>query len=911
MSKTLYVIDGYALIYSSYFAPMMNNLTSPTGEPTKAVYIFVNTLLGMMSRREPDYLVVAMDSGKTFRNELYPEYKAHRPPMPEDMKPQVERITQILEAMRIPVLTQDGFEADDIIGTLAAKAEKEGLETYICSKDKDMIQLLNERVFMYDIKNDVVQDLKWLKENKGLSPEQFADVLALMGDSADNVPGVRDVGPKTAEQWIVKYGSINGLYEHVDDIKGKRGDSLRSNKDMAMLSRKLVEIRRDCPLEPDWDEFAVKEYDEEALGEVFAQLGFKKLLAQFGIEKDVQPHHSKTAGLFDAPVAAEPPPTETLKTRPHEYKLINTPELLADFATELSKQKFFAIDTETTGLDSMRASLVGISACWEAGKAFYIPVRAPFGEDCLAVDDVRDAIGGVLADESIKKIGQNIKYDMAILKNAGFELAGITFDTMIASYLLNAERNSNSMDAMAKDYLAYECVPISDLIGKGKKQTTFDTVELEAACEYAAEDADVTLRLYEYLAPKLAAEPELQKLFDEVEMPLMHVLSDIEMTGVSIDSQLLRRMATDMADRIEQLTETIYDQTGHRFNIESPKQLSEILFDRLLLPQIKKRSTDASVLEKLQDFHPVIGNILQFRQLVKLKGTYLDKLGAMVNPRTNRLHCSFNQTIAATGRLSSSNPNLQNIPVRTEEGRLIRSAFIPADKNGVILSADYSQVELRLLAHLSRDEELVRAFNEDKDIHRFVAAQVFGVREEDVDSAMRAKAKAVNFGVIYGQGAYALSQSLGISQTEAKDFINGYFERYSSIKSFMTQVLDEARKTGYARTILGRRRAATELTTGSKMAVNAAERMVFNTTIQGSAADLIKVAMVNIHKEIRSGRLDAKMLMQIHDELVFEMDEAKAAENAAIIKEIMENALELSVKLKVDVGWGKNWMTGH
>ena len=595
----------------------------------------------------------------------------------------------------------------------------------------------------------------------------------------------------------------------------------------------------------------------------------------------------------------------------HAYKLIDTPEKLNDFVLELKEQKIFAIDTETTSIESMRAKLVGISISWQEFTGYYIPVKSPFGQSCLDLSLVRELLGPILSDDTVKKIGQNLKYDIPVLQNAGLPLAGVSFDTMIASYVLHAERDSNSMDAMARDYLSYECEPISDLIGKGKKQTTFDTIETSAACDYAAEDADITFRLYKYLSPKLESNEALKKLFDELEMPLMLVLTKMEMEGVSIDGAVLRKMGNEMADKIESLRDAIYAQTGVVFNIESPKQLSEVLFDRLSLPTIKKRSTDASVLEKLADFHPVIGNIQQFRQLVKLKGTYIDKLGVMVNPATSRLHCSFNQTVTATGRLSSSNPNLQNIPIRTPEGKLIRSAFVPAKADGAILSADYSQVELRLLAHLSGDEGLLDAFNQNKDIHSFVASQVFGVPEEQVDSEMRGRAKAVNFGVIYGQGAYALSQSLGIPQSEAKRFIDDYFTRYSSIKSFMESVIAEAIKTGYASTILGRRRLITGIDSKSKMEKNSAERMAFNTTIQGSAADLIKVAMLNVQKAIDSGRLDAKMIIQIHDELVFEMPEDKAEKNSEIIKEIMENAIELTVNLKVDLGWGKNWMTGH
>ena len=896
-AKNLYIIDGHAHIYSAYYA-RMRPLSSPSGEPTTATYIFTTAMLGLIKRKNPDMLVVTMDSkGPTFRKEIYEEYKAHRKPMPDDMPVQIGRIEQILEAMNIPVLRVDGFEADDIIGTLAKSASAKGIDSFICSKDKDMLQLLDEHTFMYDIKNDKVTDTASMKEEMGITPEQFVDVLSLQGDTADNIPGVPDVGPKTALQWIQQYGSMENLYEHSDEIKGKRGENLRSSRELAKISKELVIINRETPVELDYDSFALKDHDKEKLGELFGELGFTRLVSQLGLPK------SETA-------EAEPTAKRVEKK---EYILVDTQEKFEAFFGELKKQKVFAVDTETTSINAMCADLVGMSFCWDAGKAYYLAVKAPLGTGHLDIGEVRKKLGPVLADEKVRKIGQNIKYDMLVLKNAQMPLKGVWFDTMVASYCLSAERQSHSMDAMARDYLDYEPIPISALIGKGKNQLTFDMVDTQTAAEYAAEDADVTLQLYEYLSARLEKEPAIKKLFEEVEMPLVGVLAGMEANGVSLDVKLLRDMSYTITEDIERLTDEIHSMAGTVFNIDSTKQLSEVLFDRLGLTSLKAgkttRSTDAWVLEQIKGDHEVVGLILQYRQLVKLKNTYAGKLGTLINPRTDRVHASFNQTVTATGRLSSSDPNLQNIPVRTELGRKIRSAFIPADKHDCILSADYSQIELRLLAHFSQDAALMKAFAEDQDIHRFVASQVFGVDLDEVTSEMRGRSKAVNFGIIYGQGAYGLSQSIGISQAEAKKFIEDYFSRYSSIRDFMDKVIAEAKKLGYAETLLGRRRPIRDLSSKNFNKRSQAERLAINTVIQGSAADLIKVAMINIQKKIDSEELPLKMILQIHDELVFELPEKGAEKYGKWVADEMAGAVKLDVPLKVDVSIGPTWLT--
>ena len=909
-NKTLYIIDGHAHIFAAYYAPM-HPLTGPGGEPTKVAYIFTSAIIKLIEQAKPDMLVVAMDSkAPSFRKEMYPEYKANRSEMPEDLPGQIEQIEQILAAMNIPVFRIDGFEADDIIGTLTTKASAAGIDSYICSKDKDMLQLIDKHTFTYDIKTGTKTTAQSMRADMGITPEQFIDVLALQGDTSDNIPGLQDVGPKTAIGWIQKYGSIENLYKHADEIKGKRGMSLRDGKDVLSLSRELVTINRGCPVEIDRKTFKVSQPDEDALSKVFTELGFVKLLTQLGLEP-AKPPAGADAATPDKTLSSK---MDTIKTLKKDYRLVNTREKFDKFYEKLKKQKLFAVDTETTSLSAMRAELVGMSFSWKANSGYYLPVKAPMGAKKLDIKMVRQKLGPILADEKIKKIGQNIKYDMLILHNSGLELGGVYFDTMVASYCLAGERRSHSMDAMAKDFLNYEPVPISSLIGKGKNQLTFDMVALEAAADYAAEDADVTLLLYEYLSAKLANEPEIKKLFTEVEMPLVAVLARMEINGVSLDIGLLKRMSHSIAEKLAQASDKIYEYAGGVFNIDSPKQLAEVLFDRLGLESVRSgkttRSTDAAVLEYLSGQHEIIPFLLEYRQMVKLKNTYVDKLGQLINPRTNRVHASFNQTITATGRLSSSNPNLQNIPIRTELGKKIRSAFIPADKNDCILSADYSQIELRLLAHFSKDETMVEAFRADEDIHRFVASQVYGVASEDVTEEMRSHCKAVNFGIIYGQGPFGLAKSLGISQGQAKDFIADYFTRYSSIKTFTDETIALAKKTGYAETILHRRRQIKDLNSKNGNKRSQAERLVVNTVIQGSAADLIKVAMINIQRRIRRQYPAVKMILQIHDELVFEMPKAEAKEHAEWIAEEMENAIPVCVPLKVDVSIGRTWLGG-
>lgn len=902
MAKTLYIIDGHAHIYSAFYAPLRQNLTSPAGEPTKAVYIFTRMLLKLIETKKPDMLVVAMDSKTpSFRADLYPEYKAHRPPMPDEMPVQINRIEQILEAMNIPMIRRDGFEADDIIGTLCKKASDAGADTFICSKDKDMLQLLGEKVFIYDVKSDEVTDTDRFKLKTGLEPSQFIDVLALQGDTADNIPGVPDVGPKTAVEWIKKYESLDNLYQHCAQIPGKRGNNLKCFRDKAYLSKELVTIKCDMPIDFSETEFTLSEFDNDKLSAIFSELGFSRLNTKLGIGGGDKPQQ--------LPAADTPDSAKTVK---HNYQLVNTPEKLDALVGKLQKQKLIAFDTETTSVSPHRAELVGMSFCWEPHKAHYIAVKAPMGTKCIRLSYLRQKIAGIMADTKIRKIGQNIKYDLIVMNNSGITVGGVFFDTMIASYVLDAARRSHSLDNMAMDFLNYKPIPISELIGKGKNQLSFDLIDTETACEYAAEDADITFQLYEFLNAGLNRQPVLKKLFTDMEMPLVEVLTKMELNGVSIDVATLRRMSLEINKSLEKITARIYQLAGREFNIDSPKQLAGILFDTLGLKSVRSgktgRSTDVAVLEELRGSHPIIEPVLEYRRLSKLKNTYVDKLGSLISPRTNRLHASFNQTITATGRLSSSNPNLQNIPIRTEIGRKIRSAFVPAKRTDRILSLDYSQIELRVLAHLCGDRALREAFVLDRDIHSFVASQIYGVGLDDVTSEMRSRCKAVNFGLIYGQGAFGLSRTTGLSMAEAKKFIEDYFARYKSIQQFKEQAIKTAASCGYAETICGRRRKISGLSGRNFNTRSQAERLVINTLIQGSAADLIKIAMINIHEKIESENLPVKMILQIHDELVFEIPAENAGKYTKIFSDCMTDAIKLDVPLKVDASIGASWL---
>ncbi|NLX15229.1 MAG: DNA polymerase I [Phycisphaerales bacterium] len=900
MAKRLFIIDGLSQIFRCYYAPF-RQLTAPSGEPTRATYVFSNMLLQLIREHQPDYLAMAMDSdeGTVFRREIDPQYKANREPPPEDLIPQIHRILQIVATQGIPILARPGFEADDVLATLCQRLAEQEIDIIMVSRDKDLDQLLSERVRLFDPLKGELFGPEELHKKKGYGPEQAVEVQTLCGDSTDNIMGVKGVGPKKAAALIAKYGSAAAVIEHADELTPAMRQNVLAFAEHLDKTRQLVTLRRDVPLDFDLEACRFKGVDYAALKPIFAELDFRRLLDLAAEAAPDKPSAPITDG--------------TGSTSDRRYILVDNETLFADFLDQLRKQKIFAMDTETTSLRPAEARLVGMSFSWKAHEGYYLPL-AGVG-NCLPFEPTLDALRPILADATVAKVGQNIKYDLAVLAHHGVPVAGVRFDCMIASFVLDSTRRSHGMDALARELLGVTPIPITDLIGKGKNQISFDSVSTDRAAEYAAEDADITWRLYQELSRQLEGS-DLEPLFRETEMPLVEVLTSMEVSGVKLDTAVLARMSRELADRLSDLTRQIHEHVGHSFNIDSTKALSVVLFDELKLPIIKKtatgagKSTDAETLEALawQTNHPVPALVKEYRELAKLKNTYIDTLPQMISRRTGRIHASFNQTAAVTGRLSSSEPNLQNIPIRTELGREIRRAFVAADADHVLLTADYSQIELRVLAHFSQDRVLKQAFVEDRDIHQFVAAQVFGVPLEEVTREQRGRAKAVNFGIIYGQSAFGLSRTTGMPVGEAQNFINMYFLRYPGIRLFMDQVIDEAKRKGYVQTILGRRRAIADLHSRNRNARQLAERMAVNTVIQGSAADLIKRAMISIHRRIIQEGRPIAMLIQVHDELVFDTPRAGVEEQADFVRHEMCNALPLDVPVKVDLAWGDNWL---
>ena len=898
------MIDGHAQIYRAFYAPF-GQLSGPAGEPTKATHVFWQMMLSLARDRRPDYLVVTLDVSDqtTFRSDLYPQYKANREAPPEDLSTQLERIVSLLETAGVPILRRQGYEADDLMATIAERLAGEDLDVYLVSKDKDLEQLLGGHVFLYDPGKDEVLDVARLKERKGYGPEQAVEVQTLMGDSTDNVPGVVGVGPKKAAQLIAEYGSARAVLENAGKLTPKLRENVRTFERQMEVTRRLVTLKRDVPIETDLASWRLQPDRWRAALPAFGELGLRRLSEQLGELVGVK----EGAAVVAAPGEKEQPPTR--------YELVDTPEKLAALAEALGRQRSFALDTETTGLNPVDSDLVGLSFSWEAGQGYYVPVRASLGES-LDVAAVRDTLGPALADPDIHKCGHNVKYDLVVLRSASFTVRGVDFDSMIASFLLEPTRRSHGLDYLASSLLDHQTIPISDLIGKGKDQITLDQVDTRQVCEYAAEDADIAWRLRELLEPQVAASGRAAGLFRETEMPLVEVLAEMESAGVALDTDLLAKMSNELADRLVALVRQVHRAAGHEFNIDSTKQLAGVLFDELGLRVVRRtktgRSTDAETLEALalETDSPVPRLVLEYRELTKLKSTYLDALPERVCSKTGRVHASFHQTGAITGRLSSSDPNLQNIPIRTELGRQIRRAFVAGEPGQVILTADYSQIELRVLAHFSRDRALMEAFEQDQDIHRFVASQVFGVPGAEVTSEQRAKAKAVNFGIVYGQTPYGLSRQTGMAMTEARLFIDTYFMRYPGIRLFMDGVIERAKSDGFVRTILGRHRPIEGLSSRNRQAAAAAERLAVNTVIQGSAADLIKRAMIGVARRIRSEQRPSRMIIQVHDELVFEVPAEAVEAEQAMIREEMEQALALEVPIKVDINWGANWLEG-
>lgn len=908
--KKFYLIDGHAQIFRAYYAPF-GDLTSPSGEPVKATQIFTQMLLAIVRDKKPDYLAVAFDvsDSTTLRRDLYPEYKATREESPEDLHPQVERIVEIVQLLGIPIFSLTGYEADDVIATIAHRLTNDDVELCIVSRDKDLYQLLSDKVKLWDPTKDEVIDSTAVEAKHGFTPEQAVDVQTLTGDSTDNIPGIHGVGVKKAVMLLKKYGNADNVVAHADELTPKLRENVLAYKDQIDCTRQLVTLSKDTPIDFDLAACTRGPLALKKVRPLFEDLGFRRLLSQLD---DYEQRMSKNDS--SSPAAKEDTTGETSLTRTQEghYKLISDSESFATFCDELRQQTLFAIDTETTSLDAVDCKLVGISLSWKAGEGTYVALRSRLSPT-LDSEETLKALKPILEDAGIAKCGQNLKYDIQVLRAAGIELRGVHFDTMIASYLLQPDRRRHGMDGLAADLLGHKTIPISELIGSGKNQISLTDVPLESLADYAGEDADITWRLYETLKPQIDDSP-MKSLFYDVEMPLMEVLADMEFTGVCINVNLLQSIGRDLDQRLAQLKNDIYSAAGRQFVIDSPKQLGEVLFDDLGLRVVKKtktsRSTDAFVLRTLavESAHPLPELVLEYRELAKLRGTYVDPLPQLVSSRTRRLHTSFHQAVTATGRLSSSDPNIQNIPIRTAQGREIRRAFVAQDSDHALIMADYSQIELRVLAHFSKDEELLKAFREDQDIHAFVAAQVNDIPIEEVSKEQRNKAKAINFGIIYGQGAFGLANSLGISRQEAADFINAYKERYHGITTFMEDCVREAEETERVSTMLGRQRPIPEIHSRNRMRRALGERLAINTVVQGTAADIIKVAMVRLHEKIAVDKLPIRMLVQVHDELVLESPHAFTPEYAKVVQDVMQNAVKLDVPLRVDVGWGDNWL---
>ena len=959
--KRLFLLDAYALIFRGYFAFIKNPRINSKGMDTSAIMGFMNALMDVIKREKPDHLAVAFDKGgSTYRYEMYQEYKAHRDETPEAIKIAVPYIQELLKAMHIPIIEVAGFEADDLIGTLAKQAEKEDFKVYMVTPDKDFAQLVSENIFMYKparMGNDIeIWGIPEVLEKFEIErPEQVIDYLGMMGDAADNIPGLPGVGEKTAKKFLKEYGSMENLLANTHQLKGAIKDKIEANAELGLLSKKLAAILLDCPVTFNAEDYELSKPDVEKTDELFQELEFRQMKAQFdkyfgtGKEYDEIDTNGNSNGndnsndnsndndnekivkkapakkpnedQFDLFGFSDEESGET-KSSSHYATLENTEHfyqsIQGDFAVKLLLQNLMnqtsvCFDTETTGIDALNAELVGMSFSFEKGKAFYVPFPENQEEAQVLVDKFKP----FFESESIEKIGQNIKYDLKILSHYGVQIKGKLFDTMIAHYLINPDMRHN-MDVLSETYLKYSPKSIEDLIGKkGKNQLSMRQVPLEDIKEYAAEDADITFQLKQNFSPILD-KAETKKLFDEIEIPLIPVLAAMELEGINLDVPFLKSMSVEMAKESAALEQKIYETAGEKFNLASPKQLGDILFDKLKIGGAKQKKTKTGqyatgeeVLSYLANDNEIVRDILEWRQMVKLQSTYIDALPNQVDTKTGRVHTDYMQTVAATGRLSSNNPNLQNIPIRTERGRLIRKAFIARDENYTLVSADYSQIELRIIAALSGEENMIKAFQNNEDIHRSTAAKVFNVPLEEVTKEQRSNAKTVNFGIIYGVSAFGLSNQTSLSRKESAELIDAYYATYPKLKSYMANQVDFAREHGYVQTVLGRRRYLKDINSANMMVKSGAERNAVNAPIQGSAADIIKIAMINIHKKLVSENWKSKMLLQVHDELVFDVHNSELDKIQPMIKYEMENAFKMDVPLDVEIGMGKNWLEAH
>ncbi|GAB2621035.1 DNA polymerase I [Emticicia sediminis] len=963
-AKKLFLLDAMALIYRAHFAFIKAPRITSTGLNTSCVFGFANAILEVIQKEKPTHIGVAFDlPGGTFRNEWFPEYKANRQEQPEDITIAIPYVKKLVEAMDIPLLMLAGYEADDVIGTIAKKAAQHDFEVFMMTPDKDYGQLVEEHIYMYKPaifgKDAEKLGVKEVCEKWGIEkPEQVIDLLGLMGDAVDNIPGVPGVGEKTAAKLIASYGSVEGLYENADKLTGKIAEAIKNNKEQAFLSKKLARIELDVPIDFDEDFLKISSPKPELMSPLLDELEFRTLRKRL-LPNEPQEPVAKTSttnvssnttppvnalkaksgtqiSMFEAMAApsnatsvelsstAQTPFEEeeelqfransvkdTILNKVHEYHLMDTPALRKSLIQYLSNQDEFCFDSETTSVDAVDAEIVGLSFAYYAGEAFYVPIPSDQAEAQLIMNEFKD----VFENESITKIGQNIKYDLMVLKNYGIVLKGKMFDTMLAHYIIEPEQR-HGMDYLANVYLNYDPVSIETLIGKGKAQGSMRDVAVEKIKEYAAEDADITLQLKQILEPKLA-DSQQQKLLENVEMPLVDVLANMEMEGVRIDMNALHEMSSVLETDVKQIQSDIFTLAGQEFNVASPKQLGEILFDKLKLDSKAKKTktgqyaTGEDILSKLENDHEIVRKILDFRELVKLKNTYVDALPSLVSKKTGRIHTSYNQAVAATGRLSSTNPNLQNIPIRTPRGREIRKAFVPRNEEYVILSADYSQIELRIMAAFSGDESMLEAFNQGIDIHSTTASKVFKVDLADVTSDMRRKAKMVNFGIIYGISAFGLSQRLNIPRGEAKDIIDAYWVEFPKIKQFMDDTINKAREMKFVETVLGRRRYLRDINSQNMTDRGFAERNAINAPIQGSAADMIKVAMINIHDFMKQENLKSRMILQVHDELVFDAHRSEVDFLKSKVDELMCSAIPMSVKMETGMGIGENWLEAH
>ncbi len=930
--KKLFLLDAFALIYRAYFAFSRNPLINSKGVNTSASTGFTNTLWDLITKEAPTHLAVVFDApGPTDRAKEFEFYKANRQEMPEDLRASIPHIKEIVAAMNIPMLELEGYEADDLVGTIAKKAEKDGATVYMVTSDKDFGQLVSENIYLYKPpflgRPRAILGPDEIKERWDIEDVmQLIDILGLMGDASDNIPGIRGVGEKTAIKLLKQFGSIENLLENTEQLKGKLKEKVENGKEDALISKKLATIVVDAPIEYDFDSYLIEAPDRKRLENIFNELEFRtisKRILGHDFTKPIKEQKGKpaagtqldlfggTAGL-QAPKKEESQDLDDVSSTDHNYELIDSPAKRKKLLKLLLKEKVVAFDTETTGIDANEAELVGISFSHKVSEAFYVPIPPDQKEAQKIVDEFRP----FFESKKITKVGQNIKYDMLMIKWYGVDVQGQIEDTMLAHYLLEPDMRHN-MDLLSETYLGYRPVPISTLIGpKGKKQKTMRDIPIETVCEYAAEDADITLQLYQKFDPSIKKN-ELDKLYYDVELPLVPVLTQMEYNGVALDIPFLQSYSEELDGTITGIKKKVFEISEVEFNLDSPRQLGEVLFGKMGIPYKGRKtktgqySTNEATLTGLAGKHDIVDEILHYRELNKLKSTYVDALPKLINPKTNRIHSSFNQTVAATGRLSSNNPNLQNIPIRKESGRKVRRAFIPRDKDHILLAADYSQIELRIIAALSGDSNMIEAFKEGHDIHTATAARVYNMPMEDVDSDMRRHAKMVNFGIIYGISAFGLGQRLGIRRTEAGVLIEEYFKQYPDIKAFMDKSIETAKDKGYVTTILGRKRFLRDIHSGNATVRGFAERTAINTPIQGSAADMIKVAMIKVHDAMTKAKMQSKLILQVHDELVFDARKEELEELKDLVRENMTRAVEIDVPIEVSMGIGDDWLEAH